>query len=50
MISIEGVNLVFYIWILNTTIEVIMKNVQFQQYFIIILRQSTKKNYGFKIP
>ena len=43
MITFEHLILVFYIWVLNTTIEVTMeKKVQFKQKCAIILRRLTK--------
>ena len=42
MMSFEDLNFIFYIWVLNTTIEAIIKKFQSKQYFATTFRPSTK--------
>ena len=45
MMSSKDLNLIFYIWLFNTTIEVIMKvkKIQFKQHFATTFKPLTKK-------
>ena len=42
-ISYEDLDLIFYIWVFYTTIEVIMEKIQFKQYFPTTFRPLTQK-------
>jgi hypothetical protein len=50
MIKFEDFNLILYIYMFNTTIEVIMKNTLFKQHFIMSFKPLTKTNHGFGVP
>ena len=50
MISFEDLILVFYIWILDTTLEVIIKKFKLKNiYYYLYCRRLTQKNYEFKV-
>ena len=42
IIILKDLNLILYIWVFNTTIEVIMRKIQFKQHFVITIRPLTK--------
>ena len=50
MLGFEDLIVIFYIWVPNLAIEVIVKIINFKQHFSTIYRPLTKKNYSFCIP
>ena len=44
MIIFEDLNFIFYIWVFNTTINVIVKKIQFKQHFATTFEPLTQKN------
>ena len=42
--------LIFYIWVPNLTIDVIMKNNQFKKNILLLLIGLDQENHGFRIP
>ena len=49
MISFEDLILIIYIWVFNTTIEVVMKESPIQTTICTTFRLLTKNNYSFSI-